>query len=187
VTSPLVITTNSLSAVAPAPASDQSPTTLPATSTTSTSAPASLPGGTPSAIKVPTVTRPFGVVVLSGAARANAKKIKVSTPLSNSASRAPEISVLIGEAVAPVVNGLPARLSLQASMSVPAPTRAKPAFVSIGKTRSSASGQATVPAFKANRAGVYTIRLVTPASKAFYLKVKVSAKKPSLVVGKQLS
>jgi hypothetical protein len=44
-----------------------------------------------------------------------------------------------------------------------------------------------VPAFKANRAGVYTIRLVTPAGKAFYLKVIASAKKPSLLVVKQLS
>jgi hypothetical protein len=35
--------------------------------------------------------------------------------------------------------------------------------------------------------GVYTIRFVAPAGKALYLKVKVSAKKPSLVVGKQLS
>ena len=35
--------------------------------------------------------------------------------------------------------------------------------------------------------GVYTIRLVASAGKAFYLNVKVSAKKPSLVVGKLLS
>jgi hypothetical protein len=34
-----------------------------------------------------------------------------------------------------------------------------------------------VPAFKATRAGVYTIRLATPEGKAYYVKVKVTAKK----------
>ena len=62
-------------------------------------------------------------------------------------------------------------------MSVP--VRAKEAFVNIGNTRSNAAGKAKVPAFKASRAGTYTIQLSTAAGKAFYLKVKVAAKKAS--------
>jgi hypothetical protein len=64
-------------------------------------------------------------------------------------------------------------------MSVAAQTRAKASFVPIGKTRSNAGGSAKVPAFKASRAGVYTIRLTAPTGKRYYLKVKVVAKKSS--------
>jgi hypothetical protein len=71
-------------------------------------------------------------------------------------------------------------------MSVSPLTRAKASFVSIGKTRSTANGRAKVPAFKASRAGMYTIRLSTPAGKAFYLKVKVAPKKASSTSGSSM-
>jgi hypothetical protein len=119
------------------------------------------------------------VVLVSGAERANAEVVTVKAPLSTSVANAPEVSVSIGAAVAPVVSGLPASTPLAASMSVSSPTPAKASFIPIGKTRSTASGRAKVPAFKASRAGVYTIRLSTPAGKAYYLKVKVTAKKSS--------
>ena len=100
----------------------------------------------------------------------------VSAPVSTSVLSAPEITVTTGAAVAPVVSGLPANTPLDAGMSISPLTRAKDSFVSIGKTRSTAAGQAKVPAFKASQAGVYTIRLATATGKAFYLKVKVTAK-----------
>lgn len=194
VTSPLVITTNAISSPTRDPGTDRDstrdpgtdrdPTRVPASSTSTTIAPVLVPGRTPSASQAPTVARPAGVAVLSGAARANAPRVKVSAPLLTNPANAPEVVVLIGTPVALVVNGLPANMSLQAGMSASAPTRAKTTFALIGKTRSNAAGQATVPAFKASRAGLYTIRLATPAGKAYYLKVKVSAKKPSPVMGK---
>jgi hypothetical protein len=36
-----------------------------------------------------------------------------------------------------------------------------------------------VPFFKASRAGVYTLRMTSPAGKDFYLKLKVTSKKSS--------
>jgi hypothetical protein len=69
-------------------------------------------------------------------------------------------------------------------MSVAPLTRAKATFVSIGTTRSTSAGSAKVPAFKASRAGTYTIRLTTAAGKAFYLKVKVAARKISITSSK---
>jgi len=139
--------------------------------------PAVVPSVTPSVSASPAVSAPAGVALLSAAERANAKFVAVKVPLSRSAANAPEVSVSIGAAVAPVVSGLPANTPLNASMSVPSQTRAKASFVPIGKTRSTAAGRARVPAFKASRTGVYTIRLSTPAGKAYYLKVKVTAKK----------
>ena len=42
---------------------------------------------------------------------------------------------------------------------------------------STAAGRVKIPAFKATRPGVYTIRLATPAGKFYYVKVKVTEKK----------
>ena len=103
----------------------------------------------------------------------------MSAPVATSPVYAPQITVAPGLAIAPVVGGLPPSTPLVAGMSVAPLTRAKVSYVPIGKTRSTASGRAKVPAFKASRAGIYTIRLSTPAGKAFYLKVKVAAKKSS--------
>jgi hypothetical protein len=99
----------------------------------------------------------------------------VSAPLSSNPTNAPVLLIPAGAAVAPVVSGLPVTTSLRVRMSVP--VRAKQAFVTIGNTRSNANGKAKVPAFKATRAGTYTIQLSTAEGKAFYLKVKVAAKK----------
>jgi hypothetical protein len=123
------------------------------------------------------VTAPAGVVLLSKTEIANAQVVTVSTPLSSNPVSAPVLSIPAGTPVAPVVSGLPTSTPLRVKMSVP--VRAKEAFVNIGNTRSNAAGKAKVPAFKASRAGTYTIQLSTAAGKAFYLKVKVAAKKAS--------
>ena len=117
--------------------------------------------------------------LLSGAERANAQVVTVSAPVATSPVYAPQITVVPGTAIAPVVIGLPSRTQLLAGMSFAPLTRAKDSYVPIGKTRSTASGRAKVPAFKASRPGIYTIRLSTPTNEAFYLKVKVAAKKAS--------
>ena len=155
--------------------SNPSPTPTPTPAVSASVTPTVAPSATPS----PSVTAPAGVVLLSGSERANAQVVTVAAPVSTSAVNAPEVTVSVGSAVAPVVSGLPANTPLQAAMSIAPLTRAKASFISIGKTRSTAGGRAKVPAFKASRAGVYTIRLATPAGKAFYLKVKVTAKKAS--------
>jgi hypothetical protein len=74
---------------------------------------------------------------------------------------------------------LPEKRPLAASIRVPSLNRPKASFVPMGKVRSTTAGRARVPAFTASRAGVYTIRLSTPAGKTYYLKVKVTAKKSS--------
>jgi hypothetical protein len=123
-------------------------------------------------------------VLLSGTDRANAQVVPVNAPVSTSAAGAPQLTISAGSAVAPVVGGLPPSTQLNAGMSVAPLTRAKATFVSIGTTRSTASGRAKVPAFKASRPGVYTIRLTTPAGKAYYLKVRVEPRKPVTTVDK---
>jgi hypothetical protein len=95
------------------------------------------------------------------------------------------LTVSAGTAVAPVVSGVPVNTSLRAG--VKAPTRAKEAFVTFGTTRSNANGRAKVPAFKPSRAGTYTIQLATANGKAFYLKVKVAAKKAASTSSKPSS
>jgi hypothetical protein len=101
-------------------------------------------------------------------------------------ANAPQLSVPAGSPVAPVVSGLPANTSVVVSIrvisgsrpqSVLSLLRAKSSFVTIGTTRSNAAGRVKVPAFKATRPGVYAIQLSTPAGKAYYLNVKVTAKK----------
>jgi hypothetical protein len=146
--------------------------------------PTLVPVLTPSVRPSAIVSAPAGVVLLSGTDRANAQVVTVSAPISTSIANAPTVTVAAGSSVAPVVSGLPASTPLQAGMSVASATRAKTPFVSIGQTRSTAGGRAKVPAFKASRAGVYTIRLTTPTGKAFYLKVKVAAKKTSSTSGR---
>jgi hypothetical protein len=136
-----------------------------------------VPVVTPPVVSTPIVLPPVGVVLLTGAARVNAQVVEVKAPASTTVASAPQVIVSAGSAVAPVVSGLPARTPIVASMSVSSQTRAKSTFVPIGTTRSTAAGQVKVPAFKATRPGVYTIRLATPAGKAFYVKVKVTAKK----------
>ena len=186
-----VTTVGVLSGVSPDPSS--SPTSEPVPSPinespviTPTSSPTPSPTPTQTVVPVteqstaptfspsPSAPTPAGVVLLAGTERANAQVVVVQAPVSTSPVNAPEISVSAGAAVAPVVSGLPASTSLEAGMSVSPLTRAKVTFASIGKTRSTANGRAKVPAFKASRAGVYTIQLMTPAHKAFYLKVKVA-------------
>ena len=179
----------------PTPTPDPDPVPTPTPTATPTATPTPTPTPTPSAsvtpvvvpIVVPVVTRPVvvtpvvlanaGVSVLPAAQRGDAQVVEVSAPASTSVANAPEVSVPAGSAVAPVVAGLPASTRIVASMSVSTQTRAKSTFVPIGTTRSTAAGRVKVPAFKATRAGVYTIRLATPAGKAYYVKVKVTAKK----------
>ncbi len=114
---------------------------------------------------------------MSSAEKVNAQVVVVSAPLSSSPVNAPVLSISAGAPVAAVVSGLPVNTPLEAGMSVTPTTRAKATYVSIGKTRSNNAGQAKVPAFKASRAGTYTIQLSTAEGKVFYLKVKVAAKK----------
>jgi hypothetical protein len=174
-------------APAPAPAPAPDPTPTPTVTPTVTPTPTPTPSASVAPVVVPVVTRPVvvtpvaltnaGVSVLPVAQRANAQVVEVSAPASTSVASAPEVSVPAGAAVAPVVGGLPASTPIVASMSVSRQTRARASFVPIGTTRSTAAGRVKVPAFKATRAGVYTIRLATPAGKTFYVKVKVKAKK----------
>jgi hypothetical protein len=131
------------------------------------------------------VSAPAGVVLLSQSEIANAQVITVTAPLSTSVANAPVLSIPAGAPVAPVVSGLPTSTNLRARMS--SPTRAKEAFVTIGNTRSNASGRAKVPAFKATRSGTYTIQLSTAEGKSFYLKVQVAAKKPTKPAAKPSS
>ena len=175
----------------PTPTPDPDPVPTPTPTTTPTATPTPPPTPTPSAsvtpVVVPVVTRPVvvtpvvlanaGVSLLPVAQRGDAQVVEVNAPASTTVANAPEVSVPAGTAVAPVVGGLPARTPIVASMSVSSQTRAKSRFVPIGTTRSTAAGRVKVPAFKATRAGVYTIRLATPAGKAYYVKVKVTAKK----------
>lgn len=173
----------------PAPDTNSTPGATPMQTPTATATPTSTvvssaapvaeaterPSGTPSQ----SASVPAGVALLSGTERANAQIVTVSAPVSTSMATAPQVTVAAGSPVAPVVGGLPPSTPLQAAMSAAPVTRAKPSFVSIGTTRSNATGRAKVPAFKATRPGIYTIRLSTPGGKAFYLKVKVATKKGS--------
>lgn len=163
----------------PTPTPTSTPTPTPTPTPTASVEPTPTPTATSSASASPSVSPPAGVELLSGAERESAQVVAVSAPLSTSVANAPEVTVAAGTAVAPVVSGLPPSTPLQAGMSVSPLTRAKTSFVPIGKTRSTANGRAKVPAFKASRAGLYTIRLSTPAGKAFYLKVRVAGKKGS--------
>ncbi len=161
------------------PTPTPTPTSTPTPTPTASLEPTPTPTETSSASASPSVSPLAGVELLSGAERASAQVVTVTAPVSTSVATAPEVTVTTGTAVAPVVSGLPPSTPLQAGMSLSPLTRAKTSFVSIGKTRSTANGRAKVPAFKASRAGLYTIRLSTPAGKAFYLKVRVAAKKAS--------
>jgi hypothetical protein len=163
----------------PAPAVTTTPAPTPTPSVSPSVMPSVKPAVTPSSSPSASVPTPAGVVVLSGSERTNAQIVTVSAPVATSPVYAPQITVAPGVPIAPVVVGLPSRTQLLAGMSVAPLMRAKNSYVPIGVTRSSASGRAKVPAFKASRAGIYTIRLTTPAGKAFYLKVKVAAKKAS--------
>jgi hypothetical protein len=79
--------------------------------------------------------------------------------------------------VAPVVGGLPANTVINVDISSTGQTRAKTtSFVRIGSSRTNAKGRMKLPAFKASRAGTFMMRMTTPAGKAYYLKVKVTAK-----------
>jgi hypothetical protein len=189
-----------VSTPAPAPAPDPDPvptatqtptvTLIPTPTPTASLVPAVVP------VVVPVVTRPVvgapivlangSLVVLPAAQRANAQVIAASEPASVTMANAPQLSVPAGSPVAPVVSGLPANTSVVVSIrvisgsrpqSVLSLLRAKSSFVTIGTTRSNAAGRVKVPAFKATRPGVYTIQLSTPAGKAYYLNVKVTAKK----------
>jgi hypothetical protein len=100
----------------------------------------------------------------------------VREPLSLNPMTASSVRVPSGSAVAIVVRGLPASSPLTVAMSASPQTRARSSYVPIGQVRSSASGWATVPAFKPSRAGTYTIKLATANGKAFYLKVTVTSK-----------
>ena len=150
----------------PTPTASAKPTVVPtptATSTASASASAS-----------PTVTTQPGFVQLSAAETANAQTPVVNAPLSTNPASAPVLTIPPGTPVAPVVSGLPTNTNLRAGFN--RRTRAKDVFVTFGTTRSNANGRAKVPAFKPSRAGTYTIQLATADGKAFYLKVKVTAK-----------
>ena len=161
------------------------PTPTPSASATPSAVPTPTPTTSASASASPTVKTPAGFVQLSASEKASAQTPVVNAPLSTSVSSAPVVSVPPGTPVAPVVSGLPTNTSLKAG--VKAPTRAKQAFVTFGTTRSNANGRAKVPAFKPSRSGTYTIQLATADGKAFYLKVKVAAKKASSTSSKPAS
>ena len=166
--------TNSTSGATPMPTPTASPTPTP--TVVSSAAPVAEATGRPSGTPSPSASVPAGVDLLSGSERANAQIVTVSAPVSTSMAAAPQVTVAPGSPVAPVVGGLPANTPLQAGMSAPSQARAKVTFSPIGRTRSNAAGRTKVPAFKASRPGMYTIRLTTPKGRAFYLKVKVSSR-----------
>jgi predicted outer membrane repeat protein len=182
---------------APAPAPDPDPTPTPTATPTATPTPTPTPTPTTSVAPVvaPVVTRPVvvaptvlangRVVVLPVAQRGNAQVVEVNAPASTSVANAPEVIVSVGVSVAPVVSGLPAnrpifaalRILRSGSQTTTSLLRAKSSFVPMGTARSTATGRVKIPAFKATRPGVYTIRLSTAEGKAYYVKVKVTARK----------
>jgi hypothetical protein len=125
------------------------------------------------------------VQLSASAEKANAQTPVANAPLSTSESSAPVVTVPPGTPVTPVVSGLPVSTNLRAG--VKSPTRTKDTFVTFGITRSNAYGRAKLPAFKISRAGTSTIQLATANGKAFYLKVKVAAKKASVSSAKSTS
>ena len=184
---------------APAPAPDPDPTPAPTVTPTATPTPTPTPTTSVAPVVVPVVvpvvTRPVvvtpvvlanaGVSLLPAAQRGDAQVVEVAAPASTSVANAPEVSVSAGTAVAPVVGGLPPnrpifaalRILRSGSLTTTSLLRAKSSFVPMGTTRSTAAGRVKVPAFKATRPGVYTIRLSTAEGTAYYVKVKVTAKK----------
>ena len=103
--------------------------------------------------------------------------MSVTAPVSTNVATAPTANVPAGSPVAPVVGGLPANTVVNVDISSTGQTRAKTtSFVRVGSGRTNAKGRMKLPAFKASRPGSFTIRMTTPAGKAYYLKVKVAAK-----------
>ena len=160
-------------------------TPTPSASATPIAVPTPTPTASASASASPTVKAPAGFVPLSASEKVSAQTPVVNAPLSTSLSNAPVVTVPAGTPVAPVVSGLPVNTSL--SVGVNSPMRIKQAFVTFGTTRSNASGRAKVPAFKPSLSGTYTIQLATADGKAFYLKVKVAARKTSSASSKPAS
>ena len=170
----------------PDPVPTETPSPTPTSTPTTSVVPVVVPVVSITEVLPTLVLPPAGVVLLTGAARANAQVVEVREPVSVTLANAPQVSVPAGAAVAPVVSGLPANTSVVVSIraisgsrpqSVLSLLRAKSPFVPMGTIQSTAAGRVKVPAFKARRAGVYLIRLSTPAGKSQYLKVKVTARK----------
>lgn len=160
----------------PSPTASSTPTPAPTPSALPT------PTAPPTPAPTPSTKVPAGISVLRGAASAAAKPVTVPGPASTSAAKAPVVSVPMNAPVAPVVRGLPPKTALQAGMSASPFARmlaqASATFSPLGTTRSNSAGRAKVPAFKASRPGMYTIRLTTPTGRAYFVKVKVTTKKP---------
>ena len=128
-------------------------------------------------LKIAVANAPSGVGLLSDADVANTVLVSVTAPVSTNVATAPTANVPAGSPVAPVVGGLPANTVVNVDISSTGQTRAKTtSFVRIGAGRTNAKGRMKLPAFKASRPGSFTIRMTTPAGKAYYLKVKVAAK-----------
>jgi hypothetical protein len=139
-------------------------------------------------LKIAVANAPSGVGLLSDADVAQTVVVSVSAPVTTTAATAPTVSVAAGSPVAPVVGGLPANSVITVDISSTGQTRAKSTtFVRIGSGRTNATGRVKLPAFKASRPGSFTMRLTTPAGKAYYLKVKVAKKKASTAAVKPVA
>jgi hypothetical protein len=108
--------------------------------------------------------------VLSAEDAATATVVQLTRPVSTDPDTAPSVSVISGAAVAPVAQGLPVSSTFTASVSL-----ADRVGTQLGVTTSDSTGRATVPAFQATQAGVYTISLSDGKGNTYYLKIQVAA------------
>jgi hypothetical protein len=128
-------------------------------------------------LKIEVAAAPSGVGLPSDSDAAKTVLVSVVAPVSTNAASAPTANVAVGTPVAPVIGGLPANTVITVDISSTGQTRAKtPSFVRIGSGLTNSKGRMKLPAFKASRAGTFMMRMTTPAGKAYYLKVKVTAK-----------
>jgi predicted ribosome-associated RNA-binding protein Tma20 len=128
-------------------------------------------------LKIEVAAAPSGVGLPSDSDAAKTVLVSVAAPVSTNAASAPTANVAVGTPVAPVIGGLPANTVITVDISSTGQTRAKtPSFVRIGSGLTNSKGRMKLPAFKASRAGTFMMRMTTPAGKAYYLKVKVTAK-----------
>ena len=128
-------------------------------------------------LKIQVAEAPSGVGLPSDSEVAKTVLVTVAATVSTNAASAPTANVPTGSPVAPIVSGLPANTVINVDISSEGQTRAKTiSFVRIGSGRTNAKGRMKLPAFKASRAGTFMMRMSTPTAKAYYLKVKVTAK-----------
>lgn len=120
--------------------------------------------------QVSTASNLVPLSVLSAEDAATATVVQLTRPVSTDPDTAPSVSVISGAAVAPVAQGLPVSSTFTASVSL-----ADRVGTQLGVTTSDSTGRATVPAFQATQAGVYTISLSDGKGNTYYLKIQVAA------------